>query len=77
MNTETDRNFSLTHGPESGVLKITIGKLTLSVTTINNRHEAVVFSESGDTVSQKNGITDFMEVVHIMWNLERLSNLNR
>lgn len=73
MNTKTDRHFSLTNGPHSGVLKIAIGNLTLSVTTINNRHEAVVFSESGDTVSQKNGITDFMEVVHIMWNLERLS----
>lgn len=57
---------------ESGVLQITIGDNVLSVTTIDGMNEIVVFSKSGDTIAEKKAVTDFSDVIHQMWNLERL-----
>ena len=56
---------------ESGVMKIQIGKLELSITTLNGVNEVVVFSESGDQVSQTT-LTDFNDVVSLFWKLEAL-----
>tara|TARA_R100001510_G_C7650694_1_gene208224 strand:+ start:1627 stop:1860 length:234 start_codon:yes stop_codon:yes gene_type:complete len=56
---------------ESGVMKIQIGKLELSITTLNGVNEVVVFSESGDQVSETK-LTDFNEVVSLFWKLEAL-----
>lgn len=74
MSQENKRGFSLMQNTatESGVLQITIGDNILSVTTLNGFNEMVVFSKSGDTIAQKVGVTDFSEVIHQMWNLERL-----
>lgn len=74
MSKENNRGFSLNAnaGTKSGVLQITIGDNVLSVTTLDGINEIVVFSKSGDTISEKRGVTDFSDVIHQMWNLERL-----
>ena len=56
---------------EAGVIKIQIGKLELSITTLNGKNEAVVFSESGDQISEAT-FTDFNEVISLFWKLESL-----
>jgi len=56
---------------EAGVMKIQIGKLELSITTLNGINEAVVFSESGDQVSETK-FTDFNDVISLFWKLESL-----
>lgn len=73
--TDNNRTFSLSSNPgtKSGVLQIEIGNTILSVTTINDINEIVVFSkDSKDTISEKRAVTDFSEVIHMMWNLEKL-----
>lgn len=74
MSQENKRGFSLSQNTAtaSGVLQIAIGDNVLSVTTIDGMNEIVVFSKSGDTISEKRGVTDFSDVIHQMWNLERL-----
>ena len=75
---KTPRPFQVVQNKatESGVMKIQIGKLELSITTLNRLHpdgvnEVVVFSESGDQVSQTT-LTDFNDVVSLFWKLEAL-----
>jgi hypothetical protein len=45
--------------------------LELSITTLNGVNEVVVFSESGDQVSQT-ALTDFNDVISLFWKLEAL-----
>ena len=70
---KTPRPFELVQNKatESGVMKIQIGKLELSITTLNGMNEVVVFSESGDQVSQTT-LTDFNDVISLFWKLEAL-----
>lgn len=70
---KTPRPFKVVQNKatESGVMKIQIGKLELSITTLNGMNEVVVFSESGDQVSQTT-LTDFNDVVSLFWKLEAL-----
>tara|TARA_Y100000310_G_C20030229_1_gene511451 strand:+ start:300 stop:533 length:234 start_codon:yes stop_codon:yes gene_type:complete len=70
---KTPRPFKVVQNKatESGVMKIQIGKLELSITTLNGVNEVVVFSESGDQVSQTT-LTDFNDVVSLFWKLEAL-----
>lgn len=57
----------------SAVLQIEIGNTILSVATIDGVNEMVVFSkDKRDTISQRKVITDFSDVIHMMWNLEKL-----
>lgn len=57
----------------SAVLQIEIGNTILSVATIDGVNEMVVFSkDKRDTISQSKAITDFSDVIHMMWNLEKL-----
>jgi len=74
MSQENNRTFNLSSNPatKSGVLKIEIGNTTLSVTTLDGMNEIVVFSHSGDTISERKSVTDFSEVIHMIWNLEKL-----
>lgn len=74
MSQENKRGFSLSQNTatKSGVLQITIGDNILSVTTLDGMNEIVVFSKSGDTIAEKKAVTDFSDVIHQMWNLERL-----
>ena len=73
MFDKTPRHFSVTQNKatEAGVIKIQIGKLELSITTLNGKNEAVVFSESGDQISEAT-FTDFNEVISLFWKLESL-----
>lgn len=64
-----ERAFELT-----GCLDIKVGKLTISIATMDGKNQAIVLSESGDNISEKHDIKDFMDIVHIMWNLERISD---
>lgn len=70
---KTPRPFKVVQNKatESGVMKIQIGKLELSITTLNGVNEVVVFSESGDQVSQT-VLTDFNDVISLFWKLEAL-----
>ena len=70
---KTPRPFKVVQNKaaETGVMKIQIGKLELSITTLNGVNEVVVFSESGDQVSETK-LTDFNEVVSLFWKLEAL-----
>lgn len=70
---KTPRPFKVVQNKavESGVMKIQIGKLELSITTLNGVNEVVVFSESGDQVSQT-ALTDFNDVISLFWKLEAL-----
>ena len=70
---KTPRPFQVVQNKatESGGMKIQIGKLELSITTLNGVNEVVVFSESGDQVSQTT-LTDFNDVVSLFWKLEAL-----
>jgi len=76
MSDEKKREFKLLENKnhDSGVLRIQVGAMTLSVTTINGINEMVVFSESGDAISEVIGVTDFSQVIHMMWNLERIAD---
>ena len=73
MFDKTPRTFNLVQNKatESGVMKIQIGKLELSITTLDGVNEAVVFSESGDQVSQTI-FTDFSDVISLFWKLESI-----
>lgn len=57
----------------SGVLKIQIGELELSITTLNGLNEAVVFSKSGDQIAQRT-FADFNDVISFFWKLEHIDN---
>jgi|DEB0MinimDraft_6_1074348.scaffolds.fasta_scaffold00191_12 hypothetical protein len=75
MSKENNRGFSLSAnaGTKSGVLQIEVGNTILSVTTINGVNEMVVFSkDSNDTITERKAVTDFSDVIHMIWNLERL-----
>lgn len=57
----------------SAVLQIEIGNTILSVATIDGVNEMMVLSkDKRDTISQSKVITDFSDVIHMMWNLEKL-----
>lgn len=73
--TSNNRKFNLSSNPgtNSGVLQIEIGNTILSVTTIDGLNEIAVFSkDSNDTISEKRAVTDFSDVIHLMWTLEKL-----
>ena len=56
---------------EAGVLKIQIGELELSITTLNGMNEAVVFSKSGDQIASRT-FDDFNDVISFFWKLEHI-----
>jgi len=58
---------------KSGVFKIQIGELELSITTLDGNNEAVVFSKSGDQIAERR-FTDFNEVVSFFWKLEHIDS---
>ena len=55
----------------TGVLKIQIGELELSITTLNGINEAVVFSKSGDQIASRT-FDDFNDVISFFWKLEHI-----
>jgi len=61
----------MNNAAKSGVLKVKVGTLTISVTTIDGLNEIAVFSGS-NTVMTKRGVEDFGEVISTLWNVERL-----
>lgn len=72
---KTPRPFKvvMNKATNSGVLKIQIGELELSITTLDGNNEAVVFSKSGDQIAERR-FTDFNEVVSFFWKLEHIDS---
>lgn len=72
---KTPRPFKveMNKATKSGVFKIQIGELELSITTLDGNNEAVVFSKSGDQIAERR-FTDFNEVVSFFWKLEHIDS---
>mgnify|MGYP003648133740 CR=1 FL=1 len=74
---DTTPTFSVTQNKatESGVLQIGLGNLTLSLTTVDGQNELLVFATDEPKVHilHRQHIVDFNDVVHVMWNLEKLT----
>tara|TARA_R110002074_G_scaffold160473_1_gene317967 strand:+ start:1608 stop:1841 length:234 start_codon:yes stop_codon:yes gene_type:complete len=74
MSENKERSFRLEEAPGGGVLKVTVGNLVMSVTTIDGQNEVLVYAVNDPSihVTHKSHVTDFNEIVRVMWNLERL-----
>lgn len=75
-NENSPRTFRLLNGPtsdSSGVLKIQVNNVEVSVITEKNgMNQVIVYSNSGDQIVQKY-IDDFNELVSFFWSVERFT----
>lgn len=74
MSENKERSFRLEEAVGGGVLKVTVGNLVMSVTTIDERNEVLIYAADAPNVhiTHKAHVTDFNDIVHMIWNLERL-----
>ncbi len=73
MNTDNPRTFKVkSDNSVSDAFKIKVGNLEISVVTERNgQNQVILFSESGDQISERY-ISDFNELVRYFWKVERL-----
>lgn len=76
-NENPPRTFRLLNGPtpdSSGVLKIQVNNVEVSVVTEKNgMNQAIVYSQNGDQIVEKY-INDFNELVSFFWSVERFTD---
>jgi len=72
MNTDSTRTFKVQSDKSSAAFKIQVGNLEISVVTEENgRNQVILFSESGDQISEQY-FDDFNELVSYFWKVERI-----
>ena len=62
---------------DRGVMKIQVGKMTMSITTIDGQNEVLVTTGNGHThLAHKQHIQCFSDIIHIFWDVEKIAKLN-